>query len=72
MNDVIYTIRERAKTQLKTIVLPEFQDARIREAAEIIEKEGIARILLLEPDRIDAEKREKYSLEKIEKELKGE
>jgi len=63
MNDIIHKIRERAKSQLQTIVLPESQDARIREAAEIIEKEGIARVLLLEPGRIDVEKKEKYSRE---------
>ncbi len=63
MNDITHKIRERAKSQLQTIVLPEPQDARIREAARIIEMEGIARVLLLEPDRIDAEKKEKYTKE---------
>lgn len=63
MNDIIRKIRERAKTQLKTIVLPESGDSRIREAARIIEEQGIARVLLLAPDEIDARKKEVYSQE---------
>ena len=61
MNDIIQRIKERAKTQPRTIILPEFEDSRIREAAGIIEKEGIARILLLSPDKIDTKMKEKYA-----------
>ena len=60
MNEVIGKIRERAKAYPKTIILPESGDQRIKEAARIIEKEGIARILLLSPDKIDTQKKEKY------------
>ncbi len=59
MNSPIRKIRERAKVQPKTIILPEFKDSRIREAAKIIEKEGVARILLL--DRMDSQMKEKYA-----------
>ncbi|MFH1338869.1 MAG: phosphate acetyltransferase [Candidatus Omnitrophota bacterium] len=63
MNDAIHSIRERAKKQLKTIVLPESQDARVREAARIIAEEGIARVLLLEPGGMDAGKKDRYARE---------
>jgi phosphate acetyltransferase len=61
MNDIIDNIRKRAKTQPKTIILPEYDDSRIRAAAEIIEEEGIARILLLSPDKLDEEIKEGYA-----------
>ncbi|MBM3245095.1 MAG: phosphate acetyltransferase, partial [Candidatus Omnitrophica bacterium] len=50
---VINEIREKAKSKLKTIVLPEFEDERILEAASIIEKEKIANVILLTKDKID-------------------
>lgn len=58
--ELIRKLRERAKAALKTIVLPEYSDKRVIEAAGIIEKEGIARALLLTPDKIDRKKKEKY------------
>ena len=61
MNEVIYKIRERAKANPKTIILPESEDQRIKQATRFIEKEGIARILLLSPDKIDTQKKEKYA-----------
>ena len=64
MNDIIRKIRERAKYRsLKTIVLPEPEDSRVREAACFIEKEGIARILLLNPDKMDEQIKERYARE---------
>ena len=63
MSGIIHKIRERAKKQPKTIILPEFQDSRITEAASIIEKEGIARILLLSSDKMDDRMKEKYAQE---------
>lgn len=61
MNVVIHNIRERARSQSKTIILPEYEDPRIREAAKIIEEEAIARILLLSPDKIDDKTKERYT-----------
>ena len=43
----IDTIKERARQDKKTIVLPETMDRRIMEATEKILKEGIANIILI-------------------------
>jgi len=40
-------IKQRAKNEIKTIVLPEATDVRILEAAEIVEKEGYAKVILV-------------------------
>lgn len=53
-------IREKAKSKLKTIVLPEYNDKRVVEAAGIIEKEGIAKALLLTPDKVDPKEKQRY------------
>lgn len=60
MMDTIKYIREKAKAKLKTIILPEYDEKRIVKAAAIIEKEGLARILLLTPDKIDPKEKERY------------
>ena len=43
----IEKIKERAKTEIKTIVLPEATDKRILEAAQIVKNEGYARVILI-------------------------
>ena len=43
----IDTIKERAKTDIKTIVLPETEDVRVLRAAEMVIKEGFANIILV-------------------------
>ena len=43
----IDTIKERAKKEIKTIVLPESEDVRVLKAAEKITKEGFAKIVLI-------------------------
>lgn len=43
----IDTIKERAKKNIKTIVLPESMDNRVIEAAEKVNREGIAKIILI-------------------------
>lgn len=40
--DIIKQMRQKARSDLKTIVLPEYKDSRIVEAAGIVEKEGLA------------------------------
>ena len=45
--DFINSIKERARQNMKTIVLPEASDARILKAAEIALNEGYANIVLL-------------------------
>lgn len=43
----INRIKERAKNNIKTIVLPESEDIRTLQATEIIEKEGFAKVILI-------------------------
>ena len=40
-------IKERAKKEIKTIILPEADDQRVLKAAEQIEKEGFAKVVLI-------------------------
>ena len=58
--DTITKIRNKAKVGLKTIILPEYDDNRTVEAAKIIEKEGIAKVILLTPDKVDPKDKERY------------
>lgn len=58
--DTVTKIHNKAKARLKTIVLPEYDDRRVVEAARIIETEGIARALLLTRDKIDAKEKARY------------
>lgn len=58
--DAITKIRNKARQNKKTIVLPESEDKRVYEASRILEKEGIANALLLTPDLIDNAVRERY------------
>ncbi len=58
--DTINRIRDKARSNPKRIVLPENNDRRVVEAAKIIEKEKIAEVLLLTPDKINSGKRENY------------
>jgi phosphate acetyltransferase len=64
--DTISRIREKAKSRTTTIALPEYQDKRTVEAHRIIEKEGIAKSILLTPDTIDRELQEKFIAEYYE------
>ncbi len=47
MKSIIETIKEKAKKNIKTIVLPETEDPRIIKATKIILKEKIAKIILI-------------------------
>lgn len=58
--DTISFIHERAKANLKTIVLPEYEDKRVVEAARIIEKQKLANVLLLTKDKINSSLKERY------------
>jgi phosphate acetyltransferase len=58
--DVISRIRNRAKKSLKLIVLPEYEDSRTLEAARIIQSEGLARVEVLTPDKVNKGEKEKY------------
>jgi len=61
--DTINKIRNKAKSSVKTIVLPEAQDERVREAAEIISRQGIANAVLLTPDKMGPKDKERFSAE---------
>ncbi len=58
--DTIGLIRGRAKSKLKTIVLPEYDDERVVEAARIIEREKIANVLLLTKGKVDSSVKDRY------------
>lgn len=58
--DTITKIRQLAASSPKTIVLPEYRDSRTQEACRIIEKEGIAKPLLLSEDKILKLDKERY------------
>ncbi|MCX5694611.1 MAG: phosphate acyltransferase [Candidatus Omnitrophica bacterium] len=58
--DAISRIRKQAALKIKNIVLPEYEDARTLEAVEIIRKEKLANPILLTPDAIDKNQKEKY------------
>jgi phosphate acetyltransferase len=58
--DTITKIRSRAKLKPKTIVFPEYNDARVVEASKILQKEGIVKPLLLTKDKIDPDEKERY------------
>ncbi|MFA5320017.1 MAG: phosphate acyltransferase [Candidatus Omnitrophota bacterium] len=60
MNSIL-RIREKARAADKLILLPEYDDKRTQEAAAMINSEGIARAVLLTPDKIDPVKKEKYA-----------
>jgi len=58
--DAISRIRKQAQKRIKTIVLPEYADARTMEAARIIKSEKIANPLVLTPDLIDKTELARY------------
>lgn len=57
----IENIKERAKTDLKTIVLPESMDDRVLKAAEVVLQEDIANLIIIGSDDI---KTKGFNLEK--------
>ena len=59
--DTITMIRRRAAADLKTVALPEIGDKRTLDAAEIIQKEKIAKVVLIDPAKVEAQEKEKYA-----------
>lgn len=59
--NIVSRIRQKAKTKLKNIALPEIEDARVKEAARIIEKEGIAKVLLFGRGSLEKSRQERYA-----------
>jgi len=69
---IIEKIREIARSNPKTILLPEYYDKRIIEAAKILEKEKIANVIVLTKDKVDPRDRERYIADYYEaKKAKG-
>jgi len=64
--DAVMRIRKLAKRKIKTIVLPEYDDARTLEAARIVKQEAIANPLVLTPEMIDKNELERYIREYYE------
>ena len=55
MSTFIEQLKERAKKDIKTIVLAEGEEIRTLKAAEMVKKEGYAKIILVgNPDKIKA------------------
>ncbi|MCM8766106.1 MAG: phosphate acetyltransferase [Candidatus Omnitrophica bacterium] len=48
MNNLFYTLRQKAKTDPRWIILPEGEEKRVQDAARLIVKEKIARIILFD------------------------
>ena len=59
--DTITKIRSLAAKNIKSIVLPEYNDPRVKEACRIINEEGIARATLFTPEMIDDNQKEHYA-----------
>lgn len=59
--EIVTRIRQRAKAKLKTIALPEIEDSRVKEAARIVEAEGLARVLLFGRGLLDKKKQKAYA-----------
>jgi len=64
--DAIAKIRSRASKKIKSIVLPEYNDQRVVEAARIIKAEGLAKVTLFTKDMIDQKEKERYIQEYYE------
>lgn len=58
--DIINQVRLKAASNLKTIILPEYDDSRVARAAKIIEKEKIADIIFLTKDKVNLNDKERY------------
>ncbi len=59
--NIVKEIRERAKKNQKTIILPEGEDSRVIEAVKIIKSEGIAKLIVLKKGELDKKKLKEYS-----------
>lgn len=59
--DIIKKIRQKAKKDIKTIVLPEGADPRVAEAIKIIQSESLAELIVLTCDKLDSQKLKEYS-----------
>jgi len=61
MEDMVSSIRQKAKKELKTIVLPEGSDPRVIKAIEIIQREKIANLVVLTKETLNPQKVKEYA-----------
>ncbi len=66
MSGLIEVFKQKAKALNKTIVLPEGEEPRIIRAAEIVTKEGFAKVILLGDEKVIREKCPEVCLKGIE------
>lgn len=66
MFEIIDALRQKAKQNLKTIVLPEGNDPRVKKAVEEIIRGKIAKVIVLNPESLDPQKCEVYAQEYFE------
>lgn len=59
--DVVKEIREKAKKEKKTIILPEGEDPRVIEAVKVIKSEGIAELIVLKKGELGSKKLKEYA-----------
>lgn len=64
--NAITRIRKQAGQKIKSIVLPEYEDSRMLEAAKIIQLEALAKPIVLTPESIDKNQKERYIKEYYE------
>ena len=54
-------MKSKAKTSIKTIVLPESEDIRTLKAAQMINSEGFAKVILIgNPEKVKVDARDNY------------
>ncbi|MDP2940302.1 MAG: phosphate acetyltransferase [Candidatus Omnitrophota bacterium] len=63
MQELIKKIHKKAKSELKTIVLPEGDEARVKQAAKEISAKGLAKVILLNEKDLKPEKLKIYGQE---------
>jgi len=59
--NIVKEIRERAKKNQRTIILPEGEDPRVIKAVKIIKSEGIAKLIILKKGELNKKKLKEYS-----------
>ena len=62
-------IKQRAKNEIKTIVLPEATDVRILDAAQIVKNEGYAKVILVGDEQKVRQLAKEKEIEKLTKKL---
>ncbi|MFH0856180.1 MAG: phosphotransacetylase [Candidatus Omnitrophota bacterium] len=58
--DAITRIHQRARKKIKSIVLPEYNDRRVAEAARIVKAEGLAEVTLFTGDMVNNDEKKRY------------